>query len=282
MNLSICTISFRHHLVSIDQLALWASTHRFQGIELWGIHAQNLAPQPEYDARWLQTFGLRVSMLSDYLPLEGPVEPMLAKAKSLAARAQHWNTTKIRTFAGSRASADTSAVERSHIVGRLRQLCDLFYPQGVHLLIETHPNTLADTAESTKTLLLEVDHPGLRINFDVLHLWESGDDPIAALDDLRPMIGHFHLKNISARELLDVFAPPNVYAAAGRREGMVPLFDGVYDYRNFFAHILNEPNLDASLEWFGSDVKQVLTQDCQRILRLKQTLMQETRLAMGA
>src|SRR5690606_35406111 len=114
------------------------------------------------------------------------------------------------------------------------------------------------------------------------HLWESGDDPIAALDDLRPMIGHFHLKNISARELLDVFAPPNVYAAAGRREGMVPLFDGVYDYRNFFAHIFNEPNLDASLEWFGSDVKQVLTQDCQRILRLKQTVRQETRLAMGA
>src|SRR5690606_31530816 len=145
-----------------------------------------------------------------------------------------------------------------------------------------HPDTLADATESTKARVLEVDDPGLRINSDVLDLWESGDDPVAALAELRPMVGRARGKNISARERLDVFARPDVHAAARKREGMVPLFEGAYDYRNFLAHILSEPNLDASLEWFGGDVKQVLTQDCQQILRLKQTLRQETRLAMGA
>ena len=43
MKLSICTISFRHHLHSIDQLAHFAKTKGFQGIELWGVHAKNLA-----------------------------------------------------------------------------------------------------------------------------------------------------------------------------------------------------------------------------------------------
>lgn len=286
MNLSICTISFRHQLISIDQLALWASTHHFQGIELWGIHAQNLISQPEYDARWLSSFGLEVSMLSDYLSLDGPIEPMLAKARSLSMLARHWNTNKIRTFAGHRGSAEITSKERSHLVGRLRLLCDLLYPQGLYLLVETHPNTLADTAESTKMLLSEVDHPGLRINFDVLHLWESGDDPIAALAELRPAIGHFHLKNISSRELLDVFAPPNVYAAAGQREGMVPLFEGAFNYREFLGHIVMEPEVDASLEWFGNNVKQVLNQDRVQITGLEHSLRndpqnQTVRLAVG-
>ena len=44
MNVAVCTISFRHQLISIDELASWAQAQRFQGIELWGVHARNLAP----------------------------------------------------------------------------------------------------------------------------------------------------------------------------------------------------------------------------------------------
>ena len=48
INLSLCTISFRHQLMSIEQVADWARAQQFHGIELWGIHARNLAHQPEY------------------------------------------------------------------------------------------------------------------------------------------------------------------------------------------------------------------------------------------
>ena len=36
MRIALCTISFRHHLVSIGELARFARGHGFDGIELWG------------------------------------------------------------------------------------------------------------------------------------------------------------------------------------------------------------------------------------------------------
>lgn len=51
MRLALCTISFRHHLVSIGELARFARGHGFDGIELWGVHARNLGPGNH--AEWL-------------------------------------------------------------------------------------------------------------------------------------------------------------------------------------------------------------------------------------
>ena len=42
MNLSVCTITFRHQLISIAEIAKWSVANGFQGIELWGAHATNL------------------------------------------------------------------------------------------------------------------------------------------------------------------------------------------------------------------------------------------------
>ncbi len=87
MKLSICTISFRHYLHSIDQLADFAKAQGFQGIELWGVHAKNLADDLHYGADWLRSFGLETSMLSDYLPLDAPISELMAETESLSALA---------------------------------------------------------------------------------------------------------------------------------------------------------------------------------------------------
>jgi 3-dehydroshikimate dehydratase len=104
----------------------------------------------------------------------------------------------------------------------------------------------------------------------VLHIWESGVDPIFALKQLRPYISHFHFKNIQSRSQLGVFAPNNVYAAAGSREGMVSLFEGAVDYRMFLREASNLMEMDASLEWFGPNVKDILTKDSKEIMRVLQ------------
>lgn len=265
MNLAICTISFRHHLISIEEVARWAQAHRFQGIELWGAHARNLAGDEKYGAEWLADYGLAVLMLSDYLPLDAPLDELWAKLEQLSALARRWETRKLRTFAGRLGSAETSAAARARVVERLRGACQRLADRGQLLLVETHPSTLADTAESTMQLLAEVDHPALRINFDVLHVWEAGDDPLVALQRLRPHVSHLHLKNVSQRERLDVFAPANVYSAAGSRVGMVPLFEGVFDYQSFLADLPGDSRWDASLEWFGDDVKGTLSRDRRAI-----------------
>ncbi|NUS67313.1 MAG: sugar phosphate isomerase/epimerase [Ensifer adhaerens] len=265
MRVSLCTITFRHHLISLDEIAAWAEANDFQGIELWGAHARNLSPRSDRNAEWLDGYGLSVPMISDYLPLDGDVEALRHKAVELCRLARRWRTRKIRTFAGSRGSLDVSADERREIVERLKEICTITASYGIHLLVETHPKTLADTAASTMRLIEEVDHRSFAINFDTLHVWEGGDDPVAVHRSMKPHIRHYHLKNIIDRADLTVFEPANVYAAAGSRRGMTPLFEGAVDYDRFLSELAGDPQADASLEWFGNDCFETLRGDRQQI-----------------
>lgn len=275
MKLSICTISFRHQLVSIDQLVQWAQANHFQSIELWGVHAKNLAEQPSYNKEWLAGFGLTTSMISDYLPLQGPETDAFNKVQQLCLLAKHWGATKLRTFASNKGSQDVTVQERADITRRMKDICQWTAQHGITLIVETHPGTLADSMASTLQLLEEVDQPNLKINFDVLHVWESGEDPIDGFNVLKPHIEHFHLKNISSADLLSVFSPPNVYSASGSREGLVPLFEGAVDYSRFLNYLREYAdakflNMDASLEWFGDHCKKVLSEDRYKIQQLFQ------------
>lgn len=268
MKLSVCTISFRHHLTSIGALARWAKSEGFDGIELWGPHARNLALRTSYDAEWLRSIGLEVSMLSDYLPLDAAPAELARKVKLLSELAKRWGTKKIRTFAGDVASAGVPSERRRRIVSGLRTACELLQRDELRLLVETHPNTLADTLASTERLLGEVDHSRLWLNFDVLHLWEAGDDPRTALSVLRSRVAHYHLKNVKARRLLHTFAPANVYSPAGARDAMVSLFEGAFDYRPFLESLAGDDGAEASLEWFGDDVERTLSRDRASIAEL--------------
>ncbi len=271
MKLNVCTISFRHQLISLKQIALWAKSNDFKGIELWGVHAANMGDDLECDLSWLKSQDLNVPMISDYLILDGNHQVAVEKAKSLARLCHYWGASKLRTFAGSKASKDVTKQQRQDWVKRLQSLCSVVQDFGLYLVIETHPNSLADSLESTLQLIGEVNHPALRINFDVIHVWESGADPIRALNTLSPFIEHIHLKNISHRSLLGVFNPGNVYAPAGGREGMVNLFEGEYDFPKFLDALKSNRgsqwgSLDASLEWFGPSVIHTLEHDKQQLI----------------
>lgn len=265
MRVSLCTITFRHHLISLDEIATWAGANDFQGIELWGAHARNLAPRVDRNAEWLDGYGLSVPMISDYLPLDGDTEALRHKTVELCRLARRWRTRKIRTFAGSRGSLTVGAEERRQIVARLKEICEITASYGIHLLAETHPKTLADTAASTMQLIEEVDHSHFAVNFDTLHVWEGGDDPVTVHRAMRPHIRHYHLKNIVDRVDLSVFEPANVYAAAGSRRGMTPLFEGTVDYDRFLREISGDPLADASLEWFGNDCLDTLRRDRRQV-----------------
>jgi 3-dehydroshikimate dehydratase len=260
MKLSVCTITFRHHLISIFEIAAWARRSGFDALELWGAHARDL--------------GLSVSMLSDYLPTEGDPAIVRERTLSLCRLAQHWSAPKIRTFVGDRPSREVSEDKRAVMTSRVCDMAAVAYDHGIRLLVETHPNTLADSLASTLRLLAEVDHPGLGINFDALHVWEGGDDLVTAHRALAPFIGHYHLKNVRSRRELGVFAPGNVYAAAGCREGMVPLFEGAMNLDAFLSAALARGAADASLEWFGEDCFETLIGDRIALLSHIGSLMQ--------
>jgi 3-dehydroshikimate dehydratase len=282
MNLSLCTISLRHQLISIQQIAHWAAANNFSRIELWGIHAKNLissninslglnhsqdlSPSIEHPCE----LELPVSMVSDYLPLSGCLDKAVEKTVELCKVSNFWNCSKLRTFAGDKGSADISVGERKQWTERLRQLCEIAMDHGIKLVAETHPNTLTDTLASTLQLLEEVDHCALKINFDVIHVWEAGDNPQTAFMQLQDLIVHMHLKNIEKHSMLDVFKPGNVYAPAGSRDGIVNLFDGAFDFKSFLRFVdkdskIDLNSLDTSLEWFGNNTLQTLQSDSRAI-----------------
>ena len=280
MKYSVCTISFRHQLISLERIASWAKAHQFDAIELWGVHAKNLQQSSDFTPECLAEKGLSVSMVSDYLPLDGDLEVALASAKLLCTITRSWGAKKLRTFSGNKPSAGMSVAERTACTNRLREYCKIAADYGIDLVVETHPNTLADTLESTLNLIEDVNHPALRINFDVIHVWEMGSDPVFALNQLTPLIKHMHFKNITQRHLLNVFNPGNVYAPAGSREGMTPLFNGEYDFKQFLTYLMKESNvpwqnMDASLEWFGPDVFTTLDNDRKELAKLESHFIQQ-------
>ncbi|CAM4172415.1 3-dehydroshikimate dehydratase [Bacillus manliponensis] len=272
MKYSLCTISFRHQLISFTDIVRFAHANGFEGIELWGVHAHNLYEQDrqttEEQLQVLRNYGMKITMISDYLDisLAADFEKTIEKANRLVKLAKWFGTDKIRTFSGQKPSFSVTKEEREEYVKRLRFLCELFAQHNIGLLLETHPNTLTDCLHSTLQVLEEVDHPALKINLDFLHIWESGADPVDSFQQLKPWVEHYHLKNISSERFLHVFEPNNVYASAGTREGMVPLFEGVVDYEKILREI-QETEHFGSLEWFGNDALHVLREDIAKLRR---------------
>ncbi|AJH22361.1 hypothetical protein S3E15_01982 [Bacillus mycoides] len=274
MKYSLCTISFRHQLISFTDIVQFAYENGFEGIELWGTHAQNLYMQErettEREIDYLKDKNLEVTMISDYLDISllADFQKTMEKCEQLVTLANWFNTNKIRTFAGQKGSEDFSEQERKEYVERIRMICDLFAPHNMYILLETHPNTLTDTLPSTLKLLEEVNHPYLKINLDFLHIWESGADTVDSFHRLKPWIQHYHFKNISSAEYLHVFEPNNVYAAAGSRIGMVPLFEGIVNYDEIIREVRDTDHF-ASLEWFGHNAKDILKEEMKALTNRK-------------
>ncbi|MDA2514247.1 sugar phosphate isomerase/epimerase [Bacillus cereus] len=274
MKYSLCTISFRHQLISFTDIVQFAYENGFEGIELWGTHAQNLYMQErettERELNFLKDKNLEITMISDYLDisLSADFEKTIEKSEQLVVLANWFNTNKIRTFAGQKGSNDFSEQERKEYVKRIRKICDVFAQHNMYVLLETHPNTLTDTLPSTIELLEEVNHPNLKINLDFLHIWESGADPIDSFHRLKPWTLHYHFKNISSADYLHVFEPNNVYTAAGSRIGMVPLFEGIVNYDEIIQEVRGT-DLFASLEWFGHNAKEILKEEMKVLINRK-------------
>lgn len=263
MKIALCTISYRHHLRSFDDLLSYALAEQFDALDVWGVHAKHL--QDDEILR-LRDHPIEVSMLSHYLSFDAPLSVLLEQTKALSRLGQRIGTRRIRIFAGNKSSQQLTEPERVRLVYQLQGVCKVLDQSKQLLLIEIHPNTAADTIESTERLVREVNHPACRLNFDVLHVVESGADPVTAYRRLEPVIEHLHLKSIARTDQFEVFNPANVYAAGGTRDGMVPLFDGIIDYERFFEELKQALTLKtASLEWFGDSPDEQLKTDCRKV-----------------
>lgn len=266
MKFSLCTISFRHQLISFQEISSFARKHRFDGIEMWGVHGERLYEHArhatELELTSLRKEHIHISMLSDYLNIDDESEfrNTVERCDRLIQLAEWFGSPRIRTFAGQKSSREISKAERERYIERLVILCERCSKSGIQLVVEIHPGTLADSLSSTVELLQEVGRDKLRFNFDVMHVWEFGGNIMEHYETLKPWVDYFHLKNVASASDVGLFEPSNVYAASGQRHGMSMLRDGIIDYGEVIKRI-GHRDCYAALEWFGPEPLTVLEQE---------------------
>lgn len=277
MKFALCTISFRHQLISFSEIAAFARQHKFDGIEMWGIHAERLYEHnrgtAEEEIASLGKNGIHISMLSDYLNIDPQVqfEQTLFKCDRLITLAKWLGTGRIRTFAGQRSSQLVTTHDRLIYVERLQRLSERCRRHGIQLIVETHPGTLADNLYSTMELLYEAGESGPRLNFDVMHVWEFGGEVTEHYKLLEPWVEYFHFKNVSSPQAVSIFEPANIYAASGEREGMTLLSEGIIDYSCLMRQFVRK-DCYAAIEWFGAAPNVVLSREIEWLRKTRTRL----------
>ena len=121
--------------------------------------------------------------------------------------------------------------ERAKLIGRLRELVDIFAAEEVSLIFETGQ----ETAETLVGFLEELDRARTGVNFDPANmiLYDQGE-PVAALDRLAPWVRQIHIKDAVRT------ATPGTWGAE------VPAGTGAVDWTAFF-DVVAARELDVNL-----------------------------------
>lgn len=93
---------------------------------------------------------------------------------------------------------------------------------GIRFALKLHYGQSIYNTKTALRLMKEVKHPALGLNFDATHVGRVGDDPVAAIEELKDHIIHSHIRDTFIEQLK--IAEPE-YQIAGR--GTVPLKDVV-------------------------------------------------------
>ena len=152
----------------------------------------------------------------------------LAAAKANAALA-HRLGLKLVTFHAGFIPHDRDDRERAIMLGRLRELVDVFDARGVRVAFETGQ----ENADTLLEALADLDRPHAGVNFDpanmILYGMVGGGGPIAALKKLGRRVAQVHIKD----------ATPATTADAWGEE--TPAGTGEVDWPAFFAALREIP-----------------------------------------
>ena len=220
MRVCLCTISYREKLLDVALEA--AARVGFEAVELWGREPHVVE---EYDEsrikgirHMVEDLGLTAPVLGSYHYFGKTThrEDSVSLVDTLHT-AHGLHTPIVRVWASDVASAKASPEVWETTVAEAQAACDRAAKMNVIFAAEMHDHTLADTGESAKRLVEEVNRPNFRLNFQVST--DFHEDQMARLAMVLPYVVHMHCQN---------FVP-------GGHDGYkrVALDAGFVDYRPF-------------------------------------------------
>ncbi len=94
------------------------------------------------------------------------------------------------------AGQPTDDAERRTIVAHVKQLGDTARESGITLALETHKGP-TQNASAMLALMVEVDHPNVRLNFDTGNIayYNQGADPCDELERVKHLVRNVHVKD---------------------------------------------------------------------------------------
>jgi sugar phosphate isomerase/epimerase len=145
--------------------------------------------------------GLRLWVLSggwcDFFDRDPQIEGTFASVDRQVALARALGVPQLRLFFGRLAFSDYSRLSCDVAAANLARLADR-HP-AVAFMFENHDGASLHP-EVCRDILERAGRPNLQLNFDPINFAKAGVDPMAALDVLRPLVGHVHLKGLDDGE----------------------------------------------------------------------------------
>ncbi len=106
----------------------------------------------------------------------------------------------LRLFFGRLSRASYNQAAEQVIAGNLRRLSDRH--QDTTFVFENHDGASL-VPEICRDVLTRVDCANIRMNFDPINFARAGVEPAAALDVVRPLVAHMHLKGLDRGEFCE-------------------------------------------------------------------------------
>ena len=219
----ICSIAFKDRSAAQALRAIAAAGA--DGVELWGQPPHLPFPVDEgwcADLRGqADDLGLSFCALGSYYRPGGhpsyggrPVtkENQIAAARALGAPI-------VRIWAGNASRQATAPAARERLYAEIRDFADAARDAGIRVVLERHSGTLTEGWEAPLTVLREIGHPAVALNYQMVYPapWEElAARGVADYRRLLPHSRHAHLQNYAS--------------AAGGRPPRTLVADGVVDY----------------------------------------------------
>ncbi|MEO8069967.1 MAG: sugar phosphate isomerase/epimerase, partial [Acidobacteriota bacterium] len=149
-------------------------------------------------ARTAADCGIRLWVLSggwcDFYKRAPEIDETFASIARQVALAEELDVTYLRLFFGRLAFKDYSPALFDVISDNLARLADR-HP-AMRFMFENHDGASLHP-EVCRDVLTRVGRANIRMNFDPINFAKAGVDPMAALEIVRPFVGHVHLKGLS-------------------------------------------------------------------------------------
>jgi hydroxypyruvate isomerase len=138
------------------------------------------------------------------LALPGREAELVASIEAALALARRFGTRLLNTLVGIPTSGVDRRVAGETAVQNLRTAADLAAADGATILVESLnnvdvPGYWAGTVADAAWLVHQADRENVRLQLDQYHVAMSGDDPLAALREHLPIVGHVQIADVPGR-----------------------------------------------------------------------------------